>query len=371
MRSPPSRRTPAPSTTARGSRSSVSRRAPSSVRTSSGRAGPRAVTAGCSTLRRRPPGSSLCGVTWSADDIPDLSGRRAVITGVTGGLGLHTALGLARKGAELVVTARDETKASAVVDRIRRDVPRVRIDVVALDLADLADAKRAAAEVAGTYDRIDVLVNNAGIMIPPRSETKDGFELQIGTNHLGHFAWTAGLWPVLDASDARVVTVSSMAHTSVGGIDLTSLTPAGSPRRYRRWQSYAESKLANLLFAVELDRRAKAAGSGVVSVAAHPGYAATNLTKTGPSVRGVSLPGVGIHQVSKIIGQPASHGAWPLLMAATDPSLTGGEYVGPGSLGGMRGRPKLVGMSRAARDESLADDLWAASEAATGVELKV
>ncbi|AWB93813.1 oxidoreductase [Aeromicrobium chenweiae] len=310
-------------------------------------------------------------MTWRTDDIPDLSGRRAVITGVTGGLGLHTALGLARKGADLVVTARDETKASTAVDRIRRDVPGASVDVVSLDLADLDDAKRASAEVARTYDRIDILVNNAGIMIPPRSRTKDGFELQIGTNHLGHFAWTAGLWPVLDASDARVVTVSSAAHMSVGGIDLTSLTPQGSSRRYRRWQSYAESKLANLLFALELDRRAKATGSRVVSVAAHPGYASTNLTKTGPSVRGLSLPGIGIHQVSKILGQPASHGAWPLLMAATDPSLTGGEYVGPGSLGGARGRPRLVATSRTARDEDLADAVWSASEAATGVEFRV
>lgn len=306
-------------------------------------------------------------MTWSSDDIPDLTGRRAVITGVTGGLGLHTAIGLARRGADLVVTARDAAKADVAVARIRKDAPNApAIDVVSLDLADLADAKRAAAEVADRYDRIDVLVNNAGIMIPPKSETKDGFELQIGTNHLGHFAWTAGLWPLLDESAARVVSVSSMAHTAVGSIDLDSLTQQGSSRRYRRWQSYGESKLANLLFALELDRRATAAGSGVVSVAAHPGYASTNLTKTGMSVRGVSLPGIGIHQISKVIGQPASHGAWPLLMASTDPSLSGGEYVGPGALGGWRGRPKLVGMSRTARDPELAADLWAASETAAG-----
>ena len=310
-------------------------------------------------------------MSWSTDDIPDLTGRRAVITGVTGGLGLHTALGLARKGADLVVTARDASKADDTVARIRQDTPGVSIDVVSLDLADLADARRAAAEVSAAYDRIDVLVNNAGIMLTPQSTTADGFELQIGTNHLGHFAWTAGLWSLLDASGARIVTVSSVAHTTAGSIDLTSLTPEGSSRRYRRWQSYGESKLANLVFALELDRRATAAGSAVVSVAAHPGYAATNLTKTGPSVGGLSLPGIGMHQISKIIGQPASHGAWPLLMAATDPTLTGGEYVGPGALGGMRGRPKLVGTSSVARDEGLAHDLWAASEAAAGVQFAV
>jgi NAD(P)-dependent dehydrogenase (short-subunit alcohol dehydrogenase family) len=310
-------------------------------------------------------------MTWSTDDIPDLTGRRAVITGVTGGLGLHTAIGLARKGADLVVTARDATKADDTVARIRRAVPGAAIDVVSLDLADLSDARRAAAEVAWTYDRIDILINNAGIMLTPESTTKDGFELQIGTNHLGHFAWTAALWPLLDASDARVVTVSSVAHTTAGSIDLDSLTPAGSSRPYKSFQSYGESKLANLMFALELDRRAKASGSGVVSVAAHPGFASTNLTKTGPSVGGLSLRSIGMHRITQVVAQPASHGAWPLLMAATDPSLSGGEYVGPRGLRGMRGRPTIVGMTRVARDEELADDLWAASEAAVAADFTV
>jgi NAD(P)-dependent dehydrogenase (short-subunit alcohol dehydrogenase family) len=310
-------------------------------------------------------------MTWSTDDIPDLTGRRAVITGVTGGLGLHTAIGLARKGADLVVTARDATKADDTVARIRRAVPGAAIDVVSLDLADLSDARRAAAEVASTYDRIDILINNAGIMLTPESTTKDGFELQIGTNHLGHFAWTAALWPLLDASDARVVTVSSVAHTTAGSIDLDSLTPAGSSRPYKSFQSYGESKLANLMFALELDRRAKASGSGVVSVAAHPGFASTNLTKTGPSVGGLSLRSIGMHRITQVVAQPASHGAWPLLMAATDPSLSGGEYVGPRGLRGMRGRPTIVGMTRVARDEELADDLWAASEAAVAADFTV
>lgn len=306
-------------------------------------------------------------MTWSTHDIPDLSGKRALITGVTGGLGLHTAIGLAKHGAELVVTARDEGKAETAVASIAESVPGASIEVVSLDLADLADVRRAAADVSKAYERIDILVNNAGIMVPPRySTTADGFELQIGTNHLGHFAWTAELWPVLRDSDARIVTVSSLAHTAVGGIDLTTLTREGSTRRYRRWQGYGESKLANLLFALELDRRAKAAGLDVVSVAAHPGYASTNITKTGPTGGRLSLPDIGMHQVSKIIAQSAAAGALPILMAATDPSLTGGEYVGPSGIRGLRGRPKLVGMSRAARDEDLARDLWSASEAAIG-----
>lgn len=310
-------------------------------------------------------------MSWRTDDIPDLTGQRAVVTGVTGGLGLHTAIGLSRKGATLVVTARDSARAEVALARIAQDSPGASVDVVSLDLADLADVKRAAAKVARAYDRIDILVNNAGIMVPPKQTTKDGFELQIGTNHLGHFAWTAGLWPVLNASAARVVTVSSLAHHMANGFDLTSLTPAGAQRKYRRWRSYGESKLANLMFALELDRRAKAAGSDVVSVACHPGYAATNLTKTGPSSGGLSLPGMGMHQITRIIAQPAAAGAWSTLRAATDPSMRGGEYVGPASLGGTRGRPQRAGMDRLARDELLADEIWAASEAATDLKFEV
>jgi NAD(P)-dependent dehydrogenase (short-subunit alcohol dehydrogenase family) len=311
-------------------------------------------------------------MSWSVDDIPDLTGRRAVVTGVTGGLGLHTAIGLARRGAELVVTARNDHRAEQAVASILAAAPEAVVHVVSLDLADLTDVKGAVDDVTRRFDRIDILVNNAGIMVPPRrSHTVDGFELQMGTNHLGHFAWTAGLWPLLREGATRIVTVSSMAHTAVGSIDLDTLTRAGSAHRYRRWQAYGQSKLANLVFALELDRRAKAAGLAVVSVGAHPGYAATNLTKTGPTVNGLSLPGIGMHQITKIVGQPASHGAWPLLMAATDPTLTGGEYVGPAGFRGLRGRPTLVGMTRAARDEELADDLWAASESATGVTFEV
>ena len=312
-------------------------------------------------------------MSWSVEDIPDLIGKRAVITGVTGGLGFSTALELARRGAELVVTARNATKADDAIGELRSEVPGVTVDVVALDLADLSDTKRAAGDVVAGYDRIDILVNNAGIMATPRNSSADGFELQIATNHLGHFAWTATLWPLLKASDARIVTVSSLMHTRAIGFDLRTLTREGSPRRYGRWKSYSESKLANLSFALELNRRVKAAGLGVVSVGAHPGYALTNLQKTGTSLGGGvnALAGTAFHQVSRIVAQSAEMGAWPLLRAATDPSLTGGEYVGPSSLGQTRGRPRLVGMTRWARDEDLADNLWDASEAATGVEFTV
>lgn len=307
-------------------------------------------------------------MSWNTDQIPDLTGKRAVITGVTGGLGVNAAMELAQHGADLVVTARDDAKAAIAVERIETAAPGAKIDVVTLDLADLDNVRGAAARVAADFHRIDILINNAGVMAAPHRLTTDGFELQIGTNHLGHFAWTALLWQVLKASDARIVTVSSHAHTMVSGIDLRSFTPEGSPRRYRRWRSYGESKLANLSFALELSRRVQAAGLGVVSVAAHPGYASTNLTAAGPSLGGSTFASVGMHQITRVIGQPAPAGAWPLLMAATQADLPGGSYVGPGGIRQLRGRPKLVGMTQTARDEALADALWAASESATGIE---
>lgn len=306
-------------------------------------------------------------MTWSTRDIPDLTGKRAAITGVTGGLGVNVAIELGRHGAALSVTARDDAKAAAALKHIAHEAPGTAVDVVELDLADLAATKAAAATLVDAVDHLDILINNAGVMATPKRLTVDGFELQMGTNHVGHFAWTATLWPLLRRSNARVVSVSSLMHTVVRGIDLRSLTTEGSPRRYSRWQSYGESKLANLLFALELDRRAKAAGSGVVSVAAHPGYASTNLTRSGPRLGGNSLPAMGMHQVSRVVGQSAAMGAWPLLMAATDPGLAGGEYVGPSRMRQLRGKPRLVGMSRTAHDTDLAGTLWTASQTATGV----
>ena len=308
---------------------------------------------------------------WTTEDIGDLRGRTAVITGVTGGLGAATALGLARRGSRLIATARDLTKAGDALARLRQEAPDAQIDVVRLDLADIEQTKDAAAELADAVQRIDILINNAGIMIPPFSRTKDGFELQMGTNHLGHFAWTAGLWPAL-RHGARIVTVSSLAHASARRLDLRVLTAATYPRRYRRWQAYGESKLANLLFALELNRRSAAAGLTVTSVAAHPGFASTNLTKTGLTLHGPSLPAIAIHQITGFIGQSASFGALPLLRAATDPRLRGGEYLGPDGFRQLRGKhPRHVGMTRLARDEELAISLWEASETATGVRFDV
>lgn len=289
-------------------------------------------------------------MTWSTDDIPDLTGRRAVITGVTGGLGLHTAIGLARKGADLVVTARDSRKAEDAVARIAKDAPGTTVDVISLDLADLADAKRAAAEVASAYDRIDVLINNAGIMIPPKSETKDGFELQIGTNHVGHFVLTTLLLPQVTS---RVVTLASQAER-MSRLDLDDLSWQRRP--YDGGRAYADSKLANLLFTLELDRRLRDAASPVRAMAAHPGLVVTAMYDRPTGQK----PGIW-DRLMPIIGQSPEAGALPVLHAATA-ELPSGSFTGPRHLFHMRGGAQVINRSARARDADLAARLWAATD---------
>lgn len=308
----------------------------------------------------------MTGLQWTLDEMPDLTGRRALVTGVTSGLGEHTALELARKGAEVLMAGRNVRKLGAAVDDVRRTLPTATVLPLVLDLADLASVRRAAEE-ASAYGPLHLLVNNAGVMATPERRTADGFDLQMGTNHFGHFALTGLLWPQLVASgDARVVTVSSQMHRLVRSVPLTDpRVPHG--RRYQRWVVYAESKLANLLFAFELDRRARRAGAPVASTAAHPGYAATNLLDSGLNMDRARPDGAIAVAATKVLGQSALQGAMPTLMAATMPGLPGGSYVGPKGFAEMRGLPKLVTPSRAARDERMAAALWELSEGATGV----
>ena len=305
------------------------------------------------------------GPHWSCDDIPDLTGKRALVTGVTSGLGEHTALELARKGAEVLMAGRDETKLEQSVADVRRAVPTGCVRPLVMDLADLSSVRRAAAEGAA-YGPLDILVNNAGVMATPYRRTEDGFELQLGTNHLGHFALTGLLWPQLAASEgARVVTVSSQMHRVAPSVPLSD--PRLPTGRYQKWLAYAQSKLANLLFAFELDRRARKAGVPVESMAAHPGYAATNLMSAGLNLDGRRPDGAIIVAATRLLGQSSAQGAWPSLMAATLPGLPGGSYIGPRGPAEMRGAPKIVGASRAARDEQAAAKLWEISEEATAV----
>jgi NAD(P)-dependent dehydrogenase (short-subunit alcohol dehydrogenase family) len=302
-------------------------------------------------------------MTWSTADIPDLTGRLALVTGATSGLGYETALELLRHGADVLVAARNPEKAAQAAETLTQKAGRAPT-VLELDLADLASVQRAAEEVVKSYDKLDLLINNAGVMAPPYRQTIDGFELQLGTNHLGHFALTGRLLPLL-VRGSRVVTVSSFMHKTVRGLSEDDLRrPAGS---YRKWESYGKSKLANLLFMLELDRRARAAGADLLSVGAHPGYASTHLQAAGPELAGRAFQARLWGAATRMVAQSAAAGAWPSLYAATYPDLRPGSFVGP-SFFEYRGTPKVVLPTRTAQDPELAQRLWEWSVEATGVD---
>ena len=301
---------------------------------------------------------------WTAADIPDLTGTTAVVTGANSGLGLVTARELARHGAAVTMACRDASRGHRALDQVRAEAPEADVELAALDLADLRSVRAFAAEWAGAHPGgLGLLVNNAGVMAVPRGVTVDGFERQLGTNHLGPFALTGLLLPsLLAVPGARVVTVSSDAH-KMGRLRVDDLQ---STRRYRRWAVYGQSKLANLLFAFELQRRADAHRASLLSLAAHPGYAATNLTTAGPA-SGSALAGRAMRLGDRVLGQSAQDGALPQLYAATSPDIAGGASVGPDGFMEQRGHPVLVSPTAAARDAEAAAALWAASEELTGV----
>ncbi len=303
--------------------------------------------------------------TWTLADVPDLTGRRALVTGVTSGLGEVTARELARAGAEVVLAARNPAKLEGTVQSLQAAVPGARLVPLQLDLADLGSVRRAAA-TAAEGGALDILVNNAGVMATPEQRTADGFELQLGTNHLGHFALTGLLLESLGASgDARVVTVSSMAARMARRVSLQD--PRNHSGRYSKWGSYAQSKLANLLFTFELDRRVRGAGLPVTAVASHPGYTHTNLVNSGMNLGRRRLDGVIGEAVTSLVGQSAEQGATPQIRAAVEPGLPGGSYLGPTGPFEMRGSPGVVRPPRPATDPQLAAALWDLSESATGV----
>ncbi|MEV0284975.1 oxidoreductase [Kribbella sp. NPDC050820] len=304
-------------------------------------------------------------MTWSTADIPDLTGRRALVTGATSGLGYETALELLRHGAEVLIAARNPEKAARSAADLKQASGREPI-VVELDLADLTSVEKAADQVAKTYDKLDLLVNNAGVMATPYRQTADGFELQIGTNHLGHFALTGRLLPLLlKAPSSRVVTVSSFMHKTVRAIHEADFRRP--EQGYSKWVAYGKSKLANVLFMLELDRRVRAAGTNLLSAGAHPGYASTHLQTHGPKLAGRSFEARIWTGINKLVAQPAAAGAWPSLYAATNPDLRPGSYVGPGFLE-YRGKPAIVLPTRTAQDPALAERLWTWSVEATGVD---
>jgi NAD(P)-dependent dehydrogenase (short-subunit alcohol dehydrogenase family) len=289
---------------------------------------------------------------WTNLQIPDQRGRVVIVTGANSGIGFETAKSLAGRGAHTILACRNPARAEEAVDRIRGSLPEARIDAVSLDLADLRSVRTFAAEVRASCDRLDLLINNAGVMMPPqRLKTNDGFELQFGVNHLGHFALTSELSELLRTTpDSRVVNVSSMAHRW-GSIDLDD--PNWQSRRYDKQAAYGQSKLANLLFTLELQRRFHADEASTIAVAAHPGWTATNLQRDTPMFRALN----------PLLAMRPPQGALPTLYAATAPEVEAGGYYGPGGWMEMRGYPAPAAKGPAARDAAVACELWAISEA--------
>lgn len=308
-------------------------------------------------------------MTWNEKDVPDESGRVAIVTGSNTGLGYDTARVLAARGARVVLAVRDTAKGEQAAARIRGLSAAAEVTVHKLDLGSLASVRAAATEIGATFPRIDLLINNAGVMYPPKQTTADGFELQFGTNHLGHFALTGLLLNnMLNVEDSRVVAVASIAHNIRAEIDFDDLQ--WESRRYDRVAAYGQSKLANLMFTYDLQHRlaaaAEAKGAKTIAVAAHPGVAATELVRHVP---GASLPGVS--WLSGRLLNTSELGALPTLRAATDPAVRGGQYYGPDGFKELRGYPVLVTSNAQSTDKAVQERLWSVSEELTGVTFPV
>ena len=297
---------------------------------------------------------------WTSDDVPGQQARLAVVTGANTGLGFETAQVLAARGASVVLAVRDIEKGKRAAARIAGTAPGANVMVQHLDLTSLDSIRAAAGELRAKHPRIDLLINNAGVMLTPRQTTRDGFELQFGTNHLGHFALTGLLLEqMLPVPGSRVVTVSSLAHRIQARINFDDLQ---GERSYSRVAAYSQSKLANLMFTYELQRRLSGAGT-TIAVAAHPGLASTELARNTPAI-------VAFFYL-RVMTQKAAMGALPTLRAATDPSVLGGQYYGPRGFFGARGYPKLAESSGQSHDTAIQRRLWTVSQELTGVTFPV
>ena len=301
---------------------------------------------------------------WSEVDVPDQRGRIAIVTGANTGIGYHTAAVLARHGAHVVLAVRNLEKGNAALARIVAAHPKADVTLQELDLTSLDSVRSAADALRDAYPRIDLLINNAGVMYTPKQVTADGFEMQFGTNHLAHFALTGLLLDhLLGVRGSRVVTVSSVGHRIRAKIHFDDLQ---WEHHYDRVGAYGQSKLANLLFTYELQRKLAAGQHNTIAVAAHPGTSNTDLTRNLPAI---FRPAVAV--LSPVLFQSAAMGALPTLRAATDPDVMGGQYYGPDGLGEQRGHPKLVSSSAQSHDEEIQHRLWTVSEELTGVHYPV
>jgi NAD(P)-dependent dehydrogenase (short-subunit alcohol dehydrogenase family) len=306
--------------------------------------------------------------TWSTDDIGDLTGRVALVTGANSGIGFETTRALAEHGAHVVMACRDESKARRAHDDLDTLLERSSLEVLSLDLADLGSVRDAAASFLARHARLDLLVNNAGIMGAPHRMTADGFELHMATNHLGHFALTGLLLDrIVTTERSRIVSVTSQAHR-MGRLRADDVAGA---RPVNPWVAYGTSKLANLLFVAELQRRLAGARLRTVAVAAHPGWTRSNLAGTGAQLKGGRVRRKLAHAAGTTLGQATAAGALPVLCAATSSSVHGGQYVGPSGLLELSGPPRVVIPSRHARDPLAAAALWSASEQLTDVTYSV
>jgi NAD(P)-dependent dehydrogenase (short-subunit alcohol dehydrogenase family) len=317
----------------------------------------------------RIPGSEVTNAdAWSAADIGDLTGRVALVTGANSGIGYETAGALAGHGAHVILACRDDVKARRARDKLESELERSSLELLHLDLADLVSVHRAADEVRSTHARLDILVNNAGVMGTPYRQTADGFELQMATNHLGHFALTGLLLDrIVTTARSRIVTVSSHMHR------MGRLRPddVAGTAFHSTWVAYGTSKLANVLFTAELDRRLRAAGLQTLAVAAHPGWTRSNLAGSGAALGNSRLRRKLGRAAGTLLGQSAAAGALPVLCAATSSSVGPGQYIGPAHLFALYGPPRVARLSRHARDPRLAAALWAASEELTDVHFSV
>ena len=301
---------------------------------------------------------------WTAADVPDQSGRIAIVTGSNTGIGYQAAAVLAQRGAHVVLAVRNLDKGNAALARIVAATPSADVTLQELDLSSLDSVRAAADALCSAYPRIDLLINNAGVMWTPKQLTKDGFEIQFGTNHLGHFALTGlVLDHVLRVRGSRVVTISSMGHRIRASIQFDDLQ---WERRYDRVAAYGQAKLANLLFTYELQRRLAAKNAPTIAVAAHPGGSSTELTRNLPTI---VKPAVAV--LGPLVFQSAAMGALPTLRAATDVGVKGGQYYGPDGLAEQRGHPKVVQSSAQSHDQDLQRRLWTVSEELTGVTFPV